>query len=138
MPARPLDRFSREVQLEPAMVAAFARSTGDSNPLHYDPDFAAHTRFRRPIASGTQTTGLLLGLTAAHFSQYGSMLGLEFWVQLRRAVFADEKIKLEWLVIRVTPHERWGGDVVDLRGRVLSQDGRTAVGAKGRVLVTGM
>jgi acyl dehydratase len=64
------------------------------------------------------------------------MVGLEFWVRFRRPIFADETIRLEWLVIRVTSNERLGGDIVELRGRIMSQDGETAIGAKGKVLVT--
>ena len=133
--ARPGERFSSEVTLTPPDVAAYARAVGDSNPVHHDADFARSTRFGRPIASGTHTTALLLGLTAAHFSRSGAMLGLEFWVRFRRAIFADERIRLEWLVIRVTPNAKLGGDVVELRGRIQGQDGSTAVGAKGVVLV---
>jgi len=136
MIVRPHDRFSSEVRLTRSMVAEFARLAGDDNPIHHDAGFAATTRFQRPIASGTQTTALLLGLTASHFSRGASMVGLEYWVRFRRPVFADETIRLEWLVIKVTPSARLGGDIVDLRGRVLGQDGRTAVGAKGRLLVT--
>src|SRR5262245_16343659 len=136
MDIRPHDRFSSEVTLTPESVAEYARAAGDSNPLHFDAAFAANSRYRKIIASGTQTTALLLGLTAAHFSKSTSMVGLEYWIRFRRAVFADETIRLEWLVIKVTPHERLGGHVVDLRGRVRGQDGRTVVGAKGRVLVT--
>ena len=51
-------------------------------------------------------------------------------------IFADETILLEWLVIKVTPNVALRGDVVELRGRIKGADGRTAVGAKGRVLVT--
>ena len=109
---------------------------GDNNPIHYDAEFAASTRFGRPIASGTHTTALLLALTASHFAPYGAMLGLEFWVRFRRPVYADETIVLEWLVVEVTPSERLGGDLVDLRGRVRTVAGETAVGARGRVLVT--
>jgi hypothetical protein len=36
----------------------------------------------------------------------------------------------------VTPNEKLGGEVVELRGRIKGQDGRTALGARGRVLVT--
>jgi 3-hydroxybutyryl-CoA dehydratase len=78
----------------------------------------------------------LLGLTAADFSKGTAMVGLEYWVRFRRPVFADETIRLEWLVIKITPKESLGGYVVDLRGRIRGQDGQTAVGAKGRVLVT--
>jgi len=136
MNTRPHDRFSSEVTLTPDTVAEYARAAGDNNPIHFDAAFAAQTRYRRVIASGTQTMALLLGLTAAHFSKGGSMVGLEYWVRFRRPVFADETIRLEWLVIKVTPNARLGGHIVDLRGRIRGQDGQTAVGAKGRVLVT--
>jgi len=137
MNMRPHDRFFSSVTLTPDSVAEYARAAGDSNPVHFDAAFAAHTRYRRIIASGTQTTALLLGLTAAHFSKDMSMVGLEYWVRFRRPVFADETIRLEWLIIKVTPNTRLGGHIVDLRGRIRGQDGQTAVAAKGRVLVTG-
>jgi len=36
------ERFSSEVTLTPAAVAAYARAAGDSNPIHHDPEI---TRF---------------------------------------------------------------------------------------------
>lgn len=136
MKVRSHDRFSSKVVLTPASVAEFARIVGDDNPVHHDATFAARTRYGRLIASGTHTTALLLALTASHFSKCGAMVGLEFWQKFRRPVFADETIALEWLVVRVTPNEKLRGDVVELRGRIRGEDGQTAVGAKGRVLVT--
>ena len=135
MRAVPRERFSSEVTLTPAMVGAYARAAGDDNPVHHDPRFAASTRYGRVIASGTHTTALLLGLTASHFAKKGAMVGLEFWVRFRRPIYADETIRLEWLVVKVTPNEKLHGDVVELRGRIKGADGQTAVGAKGRVLV---
>jgi 3-hydroxybutyryl-CoA dehydratase len=115
---------------------AFANAAGDNNPIHHDPEFAAATRFGRPTASGPHTTALLLALTASHFSKTGAMLGLEFWVRFRRPIYADETILLEWLVIKVSRNEKLKGDIVELRGRIKGQDGNTALGAKGRVLLT--
>ena len=135
MRAFPRERFSSEITLTPALVGAYARAAGDDNPVHHDPQFAASTRYGRVIASGTHTTALLLGLTASHFARKGAMVGLEFWVRFRRPIYADETIRLEWLVVKVTPNEKLDGDVVDLRGRIKGEDGQTAVGAKGRVLV---
>jgi len=134
--AHPRERFSCELTLTPETVVAFANVAGDNNPIHHDPEFAATTRFGRPTASGPHTTALLLALTASHFSKQGAMLGLEFWVRFRRPIYADETICLEWMVVRVTPNEKLRGDIVDLRGRIKGQDGKTSVGAKGRVLVT--
>ncbi len=129
-------RFSSEVTLNPTLISEFAKAAGDYNPMHHDPQFAAKTRFKRLIAIGTHMTSLLLGLSASYFSKHGSMIGLEFWQQFKRPVYADETIKLEWLIIKVTPNKNLNGDVVELRGRIKGSDGQTAVGAKGRVLVT--
>lgn len=136
MRAYPRERFSAEVSLSPKMVAEYAMAAGDNNPVHQDSAFAATTRYGKPIASGTHTSALLLGLTASHFSKKGAMVGLEFWVGFRRPIYADETIRLEWLVVKVTPNEKLKGEIVELRGRIRGQDGRTALGAKGRVLVT--
>jgi hypothetical protein len=64
------------------------------------------------------------------------MIGLEFWVRFRRPIYADETIRMEWLVIKVTPNEKLNGEIVELRGRIKAQDGQTAMGARGRVLGT--
>ena len=136
MRAFPRERFSSEVTLTPSTVIAFAIAAGDNNPIHHDPELAASTRFGMPTASGPHTTALLLALTASHFSKKGAMLGLEFWVRFRRPIYADETICLEWQVIKLTPNEKLRGEIVELRGRIKGQDGNTAVGAKGRVLVT--
>jgi 3-hydroxybutyryl-CoA dehydratase len=134
--AFPRERFSSEVKLTPAMVSAYADRVGDTNPVHHDAEFAATTRYGRTIASGTHTTALLLGLTASHYSKFAAMVGLEFWVRFRRPIYADETIRLEWLVVRVTPNPKLSGDIVELRGRIQNQNGETALGAKGRILVT--
>ena len=136
MRAWPRERFSSEVTLTPETVADFAHAAGDTNPVHHDPAVAAATRYHRLIASGTHTSALLMGLTASHFSRRGAMVGMEFWLRFRRPIYADETIRLEWLVIKVTRNARLKGEIVELRGRIKGEDGQTALGAKGRVLVT--
>ena len=74
-------------------------------------------------------------LTSTWFRR-NSEVGLAFWVRFRRPIYADEKIRLEWLVVKVTPNSKLNGDVVELRGRIRNQNGETALGARGRILVT--
>jgi 3-hydroxybutyryl-CoA dehydratase len=131
----PHERFSAVLALAPEATSAFAYA-GDPNPLHHDADFAMATRFGRVLASGPQTTAHLMALTASHFSKRGAMLGLEFWFRFRQPVCADETITLEWLVVAVNQNRRLNGEIIDLRGRIRKQTGETAVGAKGRILVT--
>lgn len=40
-------------------VADFARVSGDANPLHRDPEYAAKTRFGEPIAHGMLSAGYI-------------------------------------------------------------------------------
>jgi 3-hydroxybutyryl-CoA dehydratase len=136
MRARPHERFSARLRLSPASVGTFATAVGDTNPLHHDPDHAAQTRYGRLLASGPQTTAHLMALTASHFSERGAMVGLEFWFRFRKPIYADETIDLEWLVVAVKANAKLKGEVVELRGRIRNAAGETAIGAKGRVLVT--
>jgi acyl dehydratase len=48
---------AREVEL-------YAQITGDRNPLHFDADFAARTRFGRLVAQGGIASGMLNALVA--------------------------------------------------------------------------
>ena len=40
-------------------IAGYAEVSGDTNPLHSDPDYAARTRFKQPIAHGMLGAGLI-------------------------------------------------------------------------------
>ncbi len=135
MVARPHDRFSRSVTLTEADVAEFASRSGDENPLHHDLRRARASRYGGLIASGPQTSSLLMGLCASHFSRGAEMVGLEFTFRFRSAVKAGERVELEWLVAAVRETSRHGTHIVDLYGRMRTESGTTAVGAKGRVLV---
>ena len=134
--ARPHERFATRLSLTQEAVSAFAHAVGDDNPLHHDADLAARSRFKRTFASGAQTTGHLMALTAAHFAKRGAMVGLEFWFRFKKPVYAGETVDLEWLVISVKPTARRNGEIIDLRGRLRNSHGETAVGAKGRILVS--
>ncbi len=130
------ERFTREVALSPAAVSGMSSALGDENPIHHDPAAAAATRYGRVIASGAHTGALLMALTATHFSGRANVVGLGFSLRFVRPVFADETVLLEWVVERVTPSTKLGGDLVDMRGTVYGRDGEPSVAATGRVLVT--
>jgi 3-hydroxybutyryl-CoA dehydratase len=49
--------YSREVTTE--LIADFARVTGDHDPIHVDPEYAATTEFGRVIAHGALMVGFM-------------------------------------------------------------------------------
>jgi acyl dehydratase len=60
-------------------VEAFARFSGDRNPLHFDPEFAARTRVGRLVVQGGLTTGLFNALVAMELPGPGSVFLHQEW-----------------------------------------------------------
>jgi 3-hydroxybutyryl-CoA dehydratase len=46
---------------------AFARLSGDDNPIHVDPEFSARTRFGRTVAHGMLLYSVICGAISRHF-----------------------------------------------------------------------
>jgi len=128
------ETFGERHRFTPEEVSTFSTSIGDRNPLHHDAEHAARSRYGALIVSGTHTTALLMGLTAAHFSKRDRVVGVAFSVRLRRPVLANAEVTLEWVVVGVAPH-RSGGVLVDMTGSIRDEGGRDCVTATGQVLV---
>jgi acyl dehydratase len=60
-------------------VESYARITGDRNPLHFDPAFAARTRAGGLIVHGGLTTGLFNALVAMALPGPGSVFLHQEW-----------------------------------------------------------
>ena len=61
------------------LVELFARVSGDRNLLHFDADWTARTRFRRLMAQGGITTGLLYALVAMDLPGAGTVFMEQHW-----------------------------------------------------------
>jgi acyl dehydratase len=64
-------RRSRTLQAED--IVRFTEMTGDRNPLHYDEDIAAATRFGGIIVQGGVTSGLLNAIVAENLPGPGTV-----------------------------------------------------------------
>ena len=79
-------------------VEAFARITGDRNPLHFDADFAAGTRLGRLVVQGGLTTGLFNALVAMRLPGPGSVFIHQEW-DYPAPVFVGDTVTAEAEVI---------------------------------------
>lgn len=126
--------FGKEHRFDAQQVRAFATAAGDDNPLHHDAEVAAASRYGVLIVSGTQTTALLLGLTAAHFAKRGAVVGVAFSVAFKRPVHADDRVTLEWTVTAIRDRPSGNGRLIDLEGVLRNSAGEACVAATGTVL----
>lgn len=79
-------------------VEAFAGISGDRNPLHFDPEFAAATRLGRLVVQGGLTTGLFNGLVAMELPGPGSVFLHQVW-DYPAPVFIGDTVTAEAEVI---------------------------------------
>ena len=90
-----------ETTVTEADVMAFAAVSGDTNPLHTDPEYARRSPMGQPVAHGLLGISKITGLTAGKDSQLEgtalAFLGIEEW-KFHSPVFFDDRIRLKWTV----------------------------------------
>ena len=82
---------TRSITLTEKHVAGFAELSGDYNPLHFDEEFAAATRFGALVVQGGLTTGLLHALVAMDLPGPGTVFLSQNW-KFTAPVFVEDTI----------------------------------------------
>jgi len=115
-------KTQRSLELTPLHVQAYAEITGDYNPLHFDSEFAAGTKFGRLVVQGGLTTGLLHALVAMDMPGPGTVFLSQNW-KFTAPVFIGDTITAEAEVLSV--HE--SKPVTQLKVHVTRQTGETVL-----------
>jgi acyl dehydratase len=112
------ERAARSMSVTAEQVAAYAELTGDRNPLHFDAEFAARTKFGRLVVQGGLTTGLLHAIVAMDLPGPGTVFLSQNW-KFTAPVYIGDTITavVEVLTVRATK------PVTQLAVRVTRQDG---------------
>jgi acyl dehydratase len=122
MPPSVGQKAQRSLTVTPEHVRGYAELTGDFNPLHFDREFAAATRFGDLVVQGGLTTGLLHALVAMDLPGPGSVFLSQQW-KFTAPVYIGDTITAEAEVASVHPAK----PVVQLRVRVTRQTGETVL-----------
>jgi acyl dehydratase len=93
-------RASRTREVTTRDIELFTELTGDRNPLHYDEDFAAGTRFGGLVVQGGVTSGLLNAVVAEDLPGPGSVFLHVDW-SFRAPVRPGDTITAEVEVLEV-------------------------------------
>jgi itaconyl-CoA hydratase len=99
----------------------FTLLTMNTNPIHFDAEYAATTEWGRPLVDSTFTLALVTGLSVPDVSERGINLGWDE-VRLLKPVFAGDTIRAETEVLsKRTSQSRPGFGIVRVRTRGLNQ-----------------
>jgi acyl dehydratase len=112
------ERAQRTHTFTDADVQAFADLTGDRNPLHFDDEFVAATRFGRRIIHGGLTTGMFNAIVAEQLPGPGSVFLHQEW-DYPAPVFVGDTVTAEVEVIDARPDK----PITTLRCVARRQDG---------------
>jgi len=118
--------------IEQADIDAFARVTGDHNPVHVDEEFAKTTRFGKRIAHGMLTASLISAVLANELPGEGSVY-LGQTLQFVAPVFPGDEI-----TARVTVKEmREDKPIVKLETVCVNQRDEVVIRGEATVLSRG-
>jgi len=104
--------------------------SGDNNPLHYDAEYAAKTRFKKCIVPGIMVSSLFGGILGSVLPGNGT-IQLGQTCRFINPVFIDEEVEA---VITIT-NIRQDKPVITFLTRVIKRDGTIAIEGEAVVLV---
>lgn len=120
-----------EKQITEELVAGFVQVSGDTNPLHSDPAYAARTRFKRPIAHGMISAGFISAALATKLAPRNVVVYLSQSLQFRAPVYIGDTLTVTCTVKAVDP-ARSRATVETI---VANQDGTQVIRGEAGVLV---
>jgi acyl dehydratase len=112
------DKASRTRRVRREDIALFTELTGDRNPLHYDEELAARSRFGGVIVQGGVTTGLLNAVVAEDLPGPGSVFLHVDW-SFAAPVKPGDEITAEVEVLEA----RQDKPITKLRTTIANQEG---------------
>ncbi len=91
------DVFTYEFQFSQKDVEEFARVTGDNNPVHLNPEYAAKTMFKRPIMHGMLSASLFSKVFGTIFPGEGTIY-LKQSLSFLKPMYVDTPYIAEFIV----------------------------------------
>ena len=112
-------------------IVAFARVTGDEQPLHLDDAYAATTRFKRRIAHGMLSAGFISAALGTRLAPNAVVVYLSQSLRFLRPVYPGDTITAHLEVTSVDTEKRF----VTCSTECVNQDGQPVLTGEAQVLL---
>lgn len=98
-------QHNESIKITQEDILAFAKVSGDNNPLHTDPEFANKSIFGKPIAHGMYGLSLISAALGMRFPGFGTIyMGQD--VKFFKPIFIDETVELTLTVKELQPEKK--------------------------------
>ena len=125
------DTASFEKQVTEDDIVAFARATGDEQPLHLDDAHAAKTRFKRRIAHGMLSAGYISAALGIKLAPHATVIYLNQSLRFLKPVFPGDTVTAKLEVTAIDAEKRF----VTCSTECLNQDGDSVLTGEATVLL---
>ncbi len=125
------DTATFEKTISPFDIIAFAKVTGDEQPLHLDEAYAAKTRFKRPIAHGMLSAGIISAALGIKLAPQATVVYLSQSLRFLKPVYPGDTITAH---VEVTKLDMERG-FVTCSTECSNQDGATVLTGEATVLL---
>jgi 3-hydroxybutyryl-CoA dehydratase len=112
-------------------IVAFARATGDEQPLHLDDSYAAKSRFKKRVAHGMLSAGMISAALGTKLAPQATVIYLSQSLRFLRPVFPGDTVTATIEVIAVDPERSF----VTCATECVNQDGTTVLTGEATVLL---
>ena len=112
-------------------VVAFARATGDEQPLHLDDAYAAKSRFKRRVAHGMLTAGFISAALGTKLAPNATVIYLSQSLRFLRPVFPGDTVTARLEVTSIDAEKRF----VTCATECVNQDGQPVLTGEATVLL---
>jgi len=125
------DTASFEKTVSAEDIVAFARVTGDEQPLHLDDEYAKTTRFKRRIAHGMLSAGYISAALGTKLAPNATVVYLNQTLRFMRPVYPGDTISAKLEVTSVDTEKRF----VTCTTECVNQEGQTVLTGEATVLL---
>ena len=126
------DSVEIEKRFSQGEVITYTKLSNDTNPIHYDENYASRTVFKKPIVPGLLVSSLFGGLLGTHLPGQGTIhLGQD--LNFKAPIYIDEKVKAEIKIIQI----REDKPIITFSSVCIKENGETAITGKSVVYYKG-
>ena len=122
------DRFEKEFSFSQEQVNLFAELSGDKNPIHIDPGYAAETSFGQTIVHGVFTISIFSQIIGMEFPGEGTIyLGQD--LDFKRPVYPGQTYKAQLEVMEVIE----GKHIASIKTQIFDRNNKIALDGIARI-----